>query len=479
MISLSLGVRIDAKRRSRGRGDADGAGRDRAPSLISPPVLEGTGRIGEALSLLPGRWEGLPVPALSVRWQRDGRDIPGATGFAYVPVPQDDGGEITAHLVASNTVGTARATSPAHRVTWPAPEARAPIANQFLSHDSGEHALNVSSNFDGGALRFSVTGEGVTIDPETGILSITTDALRDGVSVTVTAVNSGGEVAQTFRLDVAIPEIALPVAPEMVAAPVLPEIAEIGSEISVEAGTWSGTPAPDLTYQWLLDGVEIAGAVEVSYLPLASDDGNLLACRVTARNSAGTAEAVSSTAQVRHAPPLAAGGLTDLLLDVGSGPVTVAAGAEFSGENLVFSVTGAGAEIDSATGLVTISTDDLQTEEPIIVTASNSGGTAESSFLVTIEAAEVEEPEGPPAPLADGQWQILRSEPSPEIARRQLPAGGLDRPEPRGGSGAMDHECPNSCACAALGNARSHRRVRQLHNRNAQSGRRKLARLHR
>jgi hypothetical protein len=385
MISLSLGARIDAKRRSRGKpGGADDTGGKRAPSLIAPPGLEGSGRIGETLSLLPGRWEGLPVPVLSVRWQRDGRDIPGATGFAYVPVPQDDGAEIAARVIADNTAGTASAASPARRVVWPAPEARAPIADQFLNPDSGEHVLNVSSNFEGGALRFSVTGEGVSIDPETGILSIATDALRDGISVTVTAVNSGGAVTQTFRLDVALPEIALPVAPEMVVAPVLPEVAAIGSKISVEAGTWSGTPVPELTYQWLLDGVEIAGAVEVSYLPLASEDGNLLACRVTASNSAGTAQAVSSAAEVRHATPLAAGGLADLLLDAGSGPVTVAAGAEFSGENLVFSVTGAGVEIDSTTGLVTISTDDLRTEEAITVTAGNSGGSATSSFRVTV-----------------------------------------------------------------------------------------------
>ncbi len=385
MISLSLGARIDAKRRSRGKpGGADDTGGKRAPSLIAPPGLEGSGRIGETLSLLPGRWEGLPVPVLSVRWQRDGRDIPGATGFAYVPVPQDDGAEIAARVIAGNTAGTASAASPARRVIWPAPEVRAPIADQFLNPDSGEHVLNVSSNFEGGALRFSVTGEGVSIDPETGILSIATDALRDGISVTVTAVNSGGAVAQSFRLDVALPEIALPVAPEMVVAPVLPEVAAIGSKISVEAGTWSGTPVPELTYQWLLDGVEIAGAVEVSYLPLASEDGNLLACRVTASNSAGTAQAVSSAAEVRHATPLAAGGLADLLLDAGSGPVTVAAGAEFSGENLVFSVTGAGVEIDSTTGLVTISTDDLRTEEAITVTAGNSGGSATSSFRVTV-----------------------------------------------------------------------------------------------
>jgi len=401
MISLSLGARIDAKRRS--RGGTVGAEDAHAPSAVAPPALDGAGWIGAALRVRPGSWEGRPAPALSIRWQRDGLDIPDATGPDYLPGPEDDGTEIAARVTARNLAGIAEASSPARRIAWPAPANRNPISDQFYLLDSGEHVLDVSSNFGGGALRFSVTGEGVSIDPETGILSIATDALRSGVSVTVTAVNSGGAVAQTFRLDVALPEIALPVAPEMVVAPGLPDIAAIGTKISVEAGTWSGTPAPDLSYQWLRDGIEIAGAVEVSYLPLASEDGDLLACRVTATNSAGTAEAVSSAAEVRHAIPEAVGGLADLLFDAGSGPVTVAAGAEFSGETLVFSVTGAGAEIDSATGLVTISTDDLQSDEAIIVTASNSGGSATSSFRVTVRPVA---PELRVAPSLDGTGVI-------------------------------------------------------------------------
>lgn len=429
MISLSIGARIDAKRRSRGApGSGIGA---RAPVSAVPPVLEGTGRIGDVLRVEPGRWEGDPSPALSVRWLRAGREI-SATGIEYRPGPEDDGTEIAARVTARNSAGTASAVSPARRITRPAPEAGPPIPDQFHILESGEFVLNVSSHFEGGALRFSVTGDGVSIDPETGILSIATDTLRDGVSVTVTAVNSGGAVAQTFRLDVALPDIALPVAPEMVVPPSLPDIAPIGSEVAVEAGSWSGTPVPELTYQWLLDGVEIAGAVEAVRRPLATEDGSVLACRVTATNAAGTAAAVSSAAAVRHAVPRAAGGLADLMLDAGSGPVTVAAGAEFSGENLAFSVTGSGAAIDSATGLVTISTDDLQTEEPIIVTAGNSGGSATSTFRVTVRPVA---PSLRAAPSLDGTGVIGEAvivepglwdgAPAPELSFRWI-CGGED-----------------------------------------------------
>ena len=50
--------------------------------------------------------------------------------------------------------------------------------------------MNVSSFFQGSVLKFSVTGEGVAIDPETGELSVAATALADGLTVTVTALDA-------------------------------------------------------------------------------------------------------------------------------------------------------------------------------------------------------------------------------------------------------------------------------------------------
>src|SRR5690606_3325018 len=73
------------------------------------------------------------------------------------------------------------------------------------------------------------------------------------------------------------------------------------------------------------------------------------------------------------------------IFDLGSGVQTVAAGADFTGENLSFAVTGAGATIDARTGLVSIPTDKA-VQAAVTVTATNSGGSATSSFQVTVEA---------------------------------------------------------------------------------------------
>ena len=51
------------------------------------------------------------------------------------------------------------------------------------------------------------------------------------------------------------------------------------------------------------------------------------------------------------------GGLADLALDAGAAPARVEAAAAFAGRALTFAVSGAGAAIDTATGVVTIATD--------------------------------------------------------------------------------------------------------------------------
>ena len=74
---------------------------------------------------------------------------------------------------------------------------------------------------------------------------------------------------------------------------------------------------------------------------------------------------------------------------------------DFVGENLSWSVAGAGATID-AEGLVSIPTD-TPLAELVTVTATNSGGAAASAFMVTVEATDA--PEIPLTPTA-ADWAL-------------------------------------------------------------------------
>ena len=63
--------------------------------------------------------------------------------------------------------------------------------------------VNAFLDFAGQGLTFGVTGPGVSVDPATGQVAISSDALIAGVEVTVTAGNSGGSAVSRFRVTVA------------------------------------------------------------------------------------------------------------------------------------------------------------------------------------------------------------------------------------------------------------------------------------
>ena len=204
--------------------------------------------------------------------------------------------------------------------------------------------MNTTTDFTGEGLSFSVAG--VSVDPATGVLRIPTDTLREGVEVTVTATNSGGVAAGSFRVSVAIEPA--PAAPELVAPPALSGTGRIGDVVALDPGVWSGMPAPELAVEWRRDGVAIPGAAGLSYRPVAADDRAELTARVTAANAAGSAVAETAALRIVRAAPAAVGTLVDLALVQGGNPGRVEAAAAFAGEGLVYSVAGAGAAIDAA-----------------------------------------------------------------------------------------------------------------------------------
>ncbi len=364
----------------------------RAPVAVDAPRITGSGRIGEALTASTGRWDGYPAPRLARQWLRDGVAIPEATAPSYRPGPEDDLAEIACAIEAANVLGAVTALSAAVRVTQIPPAGAGDLTDISLSQNSGVHHVNAFSGFTGAALNFSVTGDGVSIDPETGILSILTGALLSGVEVTVTATNSGGTATGSFRLTVAaIPPVEPEqVAPEGVTPPTLAGSGVIGTEVVADPGGWTGTPVPEITYQWLRDGVAIEGATDETYLSAAEDDGAELSVKVTATNAAGAASAVSAGLAIVQVAPAVTSTLADLRFEQGSGAQSVDTAAGFTGAVLVFSVSGADAGIDPATGVVTIDTGTRRAAEVVTVTATNSGGSASTSFTVSVVAREPE-----------------------------------------------------------------------------------------
>lgn len=384
MISLALDARMRAwPRRTRPGGGLS------APVLLVPPALAGPGRVGAEIAVDPGRWQAVPAPGFTYQWRRDGADIPGAAAAGFRPGAADDGRSLDCRVTAANAAGAAAALSDSLVIVHAPPELPGALADLTFFQNTGVQTVDVSSGFSGAALTFRVEGEGVAIDPATGALSIATDRLVDGITVTVTASNSGGEAVGRFRLDVVSEPVVGPAetAPAVVAAPSLAGSGRIGAPVSLDTGTWAGHPVPALTIQWLRDGAEIVGATDPAYVPGDEDDLTELSARVTASNAAGAASAGTAALAITRVPPVAAGGLADVRVTQGSGPQAVETAGDFTGDGLAFAVAGGGALIDADSGRITLPTGALRADETVTVTAANSGGAATSSFRVSVTAA--------------------------------------------------------------------------------------------
>lgn len=303
---------------------------DVAPSLLTPPTLEGSGLIGTPLVVASGSWGGVPAPAIALQWLRGGVEIAGATADTYVPQAGDEGQEITVRVTASNAAGALVAV------------------------------------------------------PEAVVAKAATP---------------------------------LPLPPLLLAAPVLAGAGKVGSPLGVEPGSWSGDPA--IALQWLRDGAEIAGATAATYVPADADDRATLAVRVTASNVAGSQTVVTDGIAVTQVAPTLVGELYDEVLDREDGSVPVETAQVFSGRALGYGVTGGGATIDAATGVLSLPTGTVLSGETVTVTATNSGGSAEASFLLTIE-----DPDAFPLPLADSAWSAVEVRDVAPAGRRRIEVAG-------------------------------------------------------
>lgn len=103
----------------------------------------------------------------------------------------------------------------------------------------------------------------------------------------VTASNVAGSQPQVSNTVGPIASAATP--PVNTVAPVASGVVRIGELLSTTDGTWTGTPAPTYAYQWTRDGSPIGGATSATYTVVAADINALIACEVTATNSAGSA----------------------------------------------------------------------------------------------------------------------------------------------------------------------------------------------
>jgi hypothetical protein len=106
----------------------------------------------------------------------------------------------------------------------------------------------------------------------------------------------------------------VPSVPTNTTVPVVSGTPTVGGPLSCTSGSWTGEPELPLStgwpltspfgYQWLLEGVAIAGATSNTFVVQAADVGHSLVCEVTATNDAGHASAKSASFAVVKPVPV-------------------------------------------------------------------------------------------------------------------------------------------------------------------------------
>ena len=220
--------------------------------------------------------------------------------------------------------------------------------------------------------------------------SIITVSLKDGYDLTVTPVGVGdatvlltasneyGSVEHDFGVKV------VHVAPAAVGA--LPDIElRVGDTVPTAlAGAFSGEALGFAATSSMesVASVSVAGSTAT----VTAHAVGTTTVTVTATNTGGSAEQ-SFVVSVSDASPAAVGMLADLTIRVGDDPVAVDVAQAFSGTRLEFSAASSAEDLAtvSISGAVATVMAVAAGTATVTVTAANSAGSAEQSFMVTVE----------------------------------------------------------------------------------------------
>lgn len=89
-----------------------------------------------------------------------------------------------------------------------------------------------------------------------------------------------------------LPDIA-PQPPRILVEPAVTGTATVGQTLTCTTGTWTASPS-GYAYQWLANGITIAGATAATRVIAAGDAAKTLVCMVTATNAVGTGQCPSN-----------------------------------------------------------------------------------------------------------------------------------------------------------------------------------------
>ncbi len=292
------------------------------------PTISGTARVGETLTVNTGTIgdaDGLSSPGWTYQWvSNDGNgdtDIAGVTASAYTLVGADEGKTIRVKVSFTDDANnTESVTSNETAAVEPRPN-RPATGKPTISGTAqvGETLAVDTSNIEdpddlsNAAYSYQWLADGVEIAGATSASYVLVDAdVGKAISVKVGFTDDRNH-AETRTSD---PTTAVEPRPNSPATglPTISGMAQVGETLTADTSNVEdadGLSNPGYSYQWLADGVVIAGATGATYSPVEVDVGSAIRVKVSFTDDRSHAETRTSdaTAAVEPRPNSEATGL--------------------------------------------------------------------------------------------------------------------------------------------------------------------------
>ncbi len=342
---------------------------------VSAPSITGTYELDRALSADHGIWTGAGAIAYTYAWERCNEHgescgaIAGATDSSYRPVESDVGHTVKVKVTASGTAGTDTATSAATPaiVSTPIPpeDLFAPSIEGDLT--AGETLTGQPGTwFSSEAVSYSYQWQTCTEEGEctniTGAISATYKLIEGDIGlamrVIVTAKNSLGTVSAESEQSEIVGAIG---PPANTVRPVINGTAKQGERLVVGNGTWSGSRPLTYYYRWERCNtagescVSVESAIKPSYTVASADAGSTLRVKVTAKNSLGSAGAISTQTGVTAGSEVTATSAIELAEKTDPSVLQPAIPYTMEGQELKPAISDSGESLSGTTALTTSS----------------------------------------------------------------------------------------------------------------------------
>lgn len=294
-----------------------------APTSTAAPTVSGTPQQGQTLTTSDGSWTGLPL-TFGYAWDdcdttgNNCTAITGATSSSYTLTASDVGQTVRSVVTASNPFGSGASSSDPTSPVTPLPPANTVLPSISGSTTSGQTLTTSAGSWTNNPSSYAYVwedcnGSGSSCTTINGATShtytLTSTDVGHTIRSVVTATNVGGSGSATSNQTPAVAS-NVPNAPANTALPSVSGTATQGQTLTTSNGSWSNSPS-SYTYGWQdcnSSGAScstIAAATSSSYRLTANDVGHTIRSVVTASNSGGSASATSPASGMVGAPSVA------------------------------------------------------------------------------------------------------------------------------------------------------------------------------